>query len=94
MAHNHTWSTDTATEPYRNQISRYPATRDWVALDELANPPAGTIPADPENLSTFVTDAFGTTREFRYADRHIYESMTDLQRITGENLPAETQDCP
>jgi hypothetical protein len=33
-------------------------------------------------------------REFSYADRAMYESMTDEQRKADENLPSETQGCP
>jgi hypothetical protein len=92
--HNHTWSSDTANDPNRNFISRYPSGRNWAGLEELVNPSNGASPADPNLLSVFITDPWGTTREFRYLDRTIYEQMTDSQRVTGENLPPPGQDCP
>ena len=41
----------------------------------------------------FILDPFGTLREFSYSDMNIYESMTDQQRLNGDNLPSETHGC-
>lgn len=91
--HNHVWNTST-TEPYANHINRYPGPEDWGGLDEMVNPTNGAVPADPETLSVYITDPWGVTREFHYADRALYQQMDDAARIDGGNLPEEVRECP
>lgn len=90
--HNHLWSNDTE-DPWRNHINRYPGPEDWAGLDQLVAPPPGVPPADPSRLSVYLTDPWGTTREFRYSDRATYEAMNDDDRRLGNNLPDEVEDC-
>jgi hypothetical protein len=94
MHHLHPWNSSTSSDPYINYINRYPGPEDWDGIEELANPMDGAVPADPNSLSIYITDPWGETREFRYQDRHIYEQMTDAQRIAGDNLPPPVADCP
>lgn len=90
IVHNHVWYSGT-DNPSINHINRYPSTADWNALAAMISPASGVGGADPANLSVFVIDPWGTVREFKYSDRSKYESMTDAQRINGENLPGETK---
>ena len=73
---------------WNNYLNRYPSPQDWIALERLAN-----LSANPANLSIFITDPWGDTREFKLADRSIYEAMNDLQRLNGQNLPPKTTAC-
>ncbi len=91
--HNHVWNPSTE-QPHMNYINRYPGPEDWGGLDEMVSPTNGAIPADPQKLSVYITDPWGVTREFRYADRDLYEQMDDPARIDGDNLPEEVRECP
>ena len=73
---------------WANYLNRYPSGQDWIALERLAN-----LGADPTNLSIFITDPWGDTREFKLADRSIYEAMNDSERMAEQNLPPKTTDC-
>ena len=87
VVHNHVYNTS-IDHNNDNFLNRYPSAGDWQSLDLLVH--GG---ANPGNLSIFILDPFGTLREFNYSDRSFYESMTDQQRLNGDNLPAETHAC-
>lgn len=83
-----------------NHVNRYPSgnagssSGDWAVLDGLVNPPSSVLGADPNNLSIYIVDPWGTTREFKYSDKDACQNMSDLDRKQGENLPGAAQDCP
>jgi hypothetical protein len=71
-----------------NYLNRYPSDGDWMALETLAE-----YGADAARLSIFITDPWGTTREFKLSDKALYQAMNDSQRLQGGNLPPETVPC-
>jgi hypothetical protein len=89
IVHNHVYNTS-LSGTNDNFIARYPSAADWQSLQLLAQGPNG---ANTNNLSLFILDPFGDLREFQYADRALYEGMTNEQRLQGLNLPAETRAC-
>lgn len=92
--HNHVYASTTSQANGRNTVSynaeqRYPSPQDWDNLEAQVS-----RGADPNNLSVFILDGFGTLREFKYADKDKYESQTEQQRVNGEDLPEPTSGCP
>jgi hypothetical protein len=87
IIHNHVWNTK-VDDPNWNAKNRYPSADDWNALDKLV-----MLGADAFTLSIYVIDAWGVVREFKYEDKNLYESMSNQQRVAGENLPGETSPC-
>lgn len=85
MVHNHPFND---SDYLSNFQQRYPSDDDWLSLEGLI---AGG--ADPSRLSVFILDPFGDMREFSYADRALYQAMSDTQRGQDENLPPETEGC-
>lgn len=87
IIHNHPPNPSNYSE---NFLNRYPSDADWDALQTLIN--GG---ANPNNLSLFIIDPFGTMREFNWNDRQLFKNMTDSQRydLNGPNLPAATKAC-
>lgn len=74
---------------FYNANQRYPSNQDWDILDAQV-----LRGADPNNLSVFILDGFGTLREFKYSHKDRYKSQTDQQRVNGEELPDPTNGCP
>lgn len=81
FVHNHPGGVFTDVD-----LNRYPSGADWAAA-------AGAVElgADPATYSLYVVDGNGNLREFAYADRALYENLTDEQKRNGENLPEGTE---
>jgi hypothetical protein len=85
MVHNHPWN---SSDYYQNFVQRYPSAADWTMLDKMAG--AG---ANPNELSVYVVDGWGTVREYKYNDREALNGLDDNQRKNGVMLGSEAQPC-
>jgi len=74
--HNHSAGIngDTAT-------SAYPSGTDWGSTSFTS------IGADTNNMSMYIIDNLGSSREFSYANEQYYYSLTSAQMAAGEGLP-------
>ncbi len=85
--HNHpTYGYD----PNLDLEARYPSTDDWSEAQRVVNERG--IPA---SISLFIVDSAGTVRDFNYADRASFQSLTSADRRRGELLPPQitTRNC-
>lgn len=83
IIHNHT-GFGTADRSLINFYS-YPSLEDWISADQLV---AMGVPAD--QLSIWMIAPDGSLREFQYADRASFTSLTEEEKMAGEGLPTSS----
>lgn len=88
IVHNHVWAGTTSSRAE----NRYPSDDDWDNLTSLVFPSFGDG-ANPNELSMFLLDPFGTLREFKYSQKDTFQALSSQQRINGDNLPNQTNGC-
>ena len=84
--HSHPWN---SIDYWQNYVNRYPGGDDWAEADRLVAEGG----ANASTLSIYIVDGFGVTREFRYADRAFYASLSDSDKIQGAGLPDAVTGC-
>lgn len=70
--------------------ARYPSNEDWTAIGDHV-----TKSGVSANISIFIIDSRGATREFKYADRVALQALSPAAKSRGDLLPPKitNRDC-